>query len=59
LGAKRVSAAALVRCTLRYSDTVTIRRMGALLEREGVDATLLRKLERLLKPTSSTIPWIP
>ncbi len=59
LKAKRVSAAELVRCTLRYGDTGTIRRMGALLEREGVDAGLLRKLERVLKPTNSTIPWIP
>ena len=59
LKAKRVSAAELVRCTLRYGDTGTIRRMGALLEREGVGESLLRKLERALKPTSSTIPWIP
>jgi len=51
--------AELVKCTLRYGDTGTIRRMGALLESEGVDAALLRKLERALKPTSSTIPWIP
>jgi hypothetical protein len=33
--------------------------MGALLEGEGVDAALLRKLERALKPTSSMIPWVP
>ena len=57
--AKRVSAAELVKCTLRYGDTGTIRRMGALLEREKVDAALLRKLERALKPTNSLIPWIP
>ncbi len=59
LKAKRVSAAELVKCTLRYGDTGTIRRMGALLEREGVDAALLRKLERALKPTSGLIPWLP
>jgi predicted transcriptional regulator of viral defense system len=59
LKAKRVSAAELVKCTLRYGDTGTIRRMGALLEREGVDAVLLRKLERTLKPTSGMIAWIP
>jgi len=45
LKAKRVGAADLVKCTLRYGDTGTIRRMGALLEREGVNAALLRKLE--------------
>lgn len=59
LKTKRVSAAELVKCTLRYGDTGTIRRMGALLECEGVDAALLRKLERALKPTSGLIPWIP
>jgi len=55
----RVSAAALVKCTLRYGDIGTIRRMGALLEREGIPATLLRKLDRTLKPSTSLIPWIP
>jgi predicted transcriptional regulator of viral defense system len=59
LKAGRVSAAELVRCTLRYGDTGTIRRMGVLLERQGVDAALLRKLERMLKPTTCPIPWLP
>jgi predicted transcriptional regulator of viral defense system len=59
LKAKRVSAAELVKCTLRYGDTGTIRRMGVLLERAGVNAMLLRKLERALQPTSSLIPWLP
>ena len=59
LKAKRVSVAELVRCTLRYGDTGTIRRLGALLEGEGADAAQLRKLERALTPTTSTIPWIP
>lgn len=59
LEAKRVSAPELVKATLRYGDTGTIRRMGALLEDEEVDSALLRKLERNLKPTSSWIPWIP
>jgi predicted transcriptional regulator of viral defense system len=55
----RVSAAALVKCTLRYGDIGAIRRMGALLEREGIPEMLLRKLERALKPSTSLIPWIP
>ena len=59
LAAHRVGAAELARATSRYGDTGTIRRMGALLEREGVDAALLRKLERALNPTTSLIPWIP
>jgi predicted transcriptional regulator of viral defense system len=59
LAAKRVSAPELVKATLRYGDTGTIRRMGVLLEDEEVDSALLRKLEWSLKPTSSWIPWVP
>jgi predicted transcriptional regulator of viral defense system len=59
LAAKRVSAPELVNATLRYGDTGTVRRMGVLLEAEGIESTLLRKLERSLKPTSGWIPWIP
>ncbi len=59
LKARRVTAAGLVKTTLRYADTGTIRRMGVLLAREKVDDALLRKLERALKPTTSSIPWIP
>ena len=59
LSAGRVPPAELVRVTLRYGDVGTIRRMGALLEREGVDAALLRRLERALNPSTSSIPWIP
>jgi predicted transcriptional regulator of viral defense system len=59
LKAKRVSAAELVRCTLRYGDTGTIRRIGLLLERAGIEVKLWQKLERALRPTNSLIPWIP
>jgi predicted transcriptional regulator of viral defense system len=59
LSAKRVGALELIQDTLRYGDTGTIRRMGALLEGEGVDLALLRKLLNVLNPTSSLIPWIP
>jgi predicted transcriptional regulator of viral defense system len=59
LTAGRVGAAELVRVTLRYGDVGTIRRMGALLDRTGVDAALLRKLERALEPSTSLIAWIP
>ena len=59
LKAKRVDALELVKVTLRYGDTGTLRRMGVLLEDEGVDLALLRKLNRALNPTSSLIPWIP
>jgi predicted transcriptional regulator of viral defense system len=59
LKAKRVDPLELVRVTLRYGDTGTLRRMGVLLDDEGVDSALLRKLNRALNPTSSLIPWIP
>lgn len=59
LKASRVSAADVVRVTLRYGDVSTVRRIGALLDSEGVSRVLLRKLERALNPTQSFIPWIP
>jgi len=59
LKAKRVTPAELVSVTLKYGDIGTIRRMGALLEREGVRSPLLKKLEKALPKTSSPIPWIP
>jgi predicted transcriptional regulator of viral defense system len=59
LAAKRVNAWELIKATLRYGDTGTIRRMGALLEDEAIDPALLRKLARSLNPTTSLIPWIP
>jgi predicted transcriptional regulator of viral defense system len=59
LKTKRIGAAELVRCTLRYGDTGTIRRIGLLLERAGVEVQLWQKLARVLRPTNSLIPWIP
>jgi predicted transcriptional regulator of viral defense system len=59
LKGKRVTPAELVSVTLKYGDIGTIRRMGALLEREGVAKPLLTKLEKVLPKTSSLIPWIP
>jgi predicted transcriptional regulator of viral defense system len=59
LKAKQVAPGELVAMTLKYGDIGTIRRMGALLEREGVSKPLLKNLERALKPTTSLIPWIP
>jgi len=57
--AKRVSASELAELTVRYGDMGTIRRMGLVLEREGVRETLLRKLEKEIRPATSLIPWIP
>lgn len=59
LATKRITAPDLVTVTLRYGDIGTIRRIGALLDRERVDVKLLRKLERALRPSRGLIPWIP
>jgi predicted transcriptional regulator of viral defense system len=59
LAAGRVGPTELARATLRYGDVGTVRRIGAVLEREGASAALLRKLERALRPSSGLIPWIP
>ena len=59
LKAKRVTASELVDLTRRFGDKGTIRRIGALLEKEGIAETLLRKLDRAVPSTSSPIPWIP
>lgn len=56
---KRVSVPALVDITLRYGDVGTVRRIGLLLERGGVDSKLLRKLERKVPESTGLIPWIP
>lgn len=59
LAASRVGPVELARVTLRYGDVGTIRRMGALLERETAGAAVLRMLERALRPSSGLIPWVP
>ncbi|MBN1625333.1 MAG: hypothetical protein JW944_02315 [Deltaproteobacteria bacterium] len=59
LRAARINAEKLIDVTLRYGDTGTIRRIGLLLDREGVEERLLRRLEKALKPSAGLIPWIP
>ena len=49
----------LIRVTLRFGNQGTVRRIGKLLETEGVAESLLRKLQRALRPSSSLVPWIP
>jgi predicted transcriptional regulator of viral defense system len=52
-------AAELVGATIRYGNQGTLRRMGAALERLELQEALLRRLQRLLKPSSSFIPMVP
>jgi len=59
LRAGKVNAGTLAACTLRFGDVGTIRRIGTLLESEGADETILKSLEKALKPTSASIPFVP
>ena len=59
LAARRVDAGELARVSLRYGDVGTIRRIGALLDRDGAPDAAVRKLQRALGPTTSLIPWVP
>jgi len=59
LTAGRVDSGDLARLTLRYGDIGTIRRIGALLDRLGVESDIQARVERALKLTGSLIPWIP
>lgn len=59
LRAGRLNASDLIRTTLRFGNQGTIRRIGALLEREGVSAQRLTRLRSALSPTTSLIPWVP
>jgi predicted transcriptional regulator of viral defense system len=59
LRARRVSAADLVATTLHFGDKATIRRIGWVLEQEGIAVPLLRKLERALPPSSTLVPLNP
>ena len=59
LEAARISAAGLVSDAIRFGNLATIRRVGVLLERQGVNGVLLGKLEKRLSRTTSAIPWVP
>lgn len=59
LAKERVSAVQLAEATLKYGDKGTIRRVGALLEREGAESRVLRRLDKAVPKSSSLIPWIP
>lgn len=52
--AKLITSAAI-----RFSNLSTLRRLGKLFELEGVEESLLGKIERELPKTSAEIPWCP
>ena len=49
----------LIEVSIRYGNQGTLRRIGKLLDMQGVNEPLLRKLEKRLNPSSGLIPWIP
>ncbi len=55
----RVDPERLVASTLRFGNIGTIRRIGALLEAEGVDDALLAPLEEAAPASTSFIPLVP
>ena len=59
LARDREVAVEIVRVALQYGNVSTLRRLGKLLELEGVAEFLLRKLEGKLTPSSALIPWVP
>jgi predicted transcriptional regulator of viral defense system len=59
LAQKRVTARELVDTTVKYGNKSTIRRIGVLLEREGADLKLVRRLAKAVPKSSGLIPWIP
>jgi predicted transcriptional regulator of viral defense system len=59
LGKDKRVGADLVTLSLRYGNQATLRRLGWLLEDAQVPDSLLRRIEKSLRPTSSLIPWVP
>ena len=51
--------AELIDTAIRYGNQGTMRRIGYLLDERKVQESLLRKLEKELKPSSSFIPMVP
>ena len=52
-------AADFVETAIRYGNQVTLRRIGAALERAGAADNLVRRVERKITPSSAYTPWLP
>ena len=63
LSESRISTVDLVDAALKFGNQGSIRRIGYLLEQlseqQRIPARLIIRLERALRSSSSTIPWIP
>ena len=56
---RKVTARDLTATAIAFGDVATKRRIGYLLEQEGVEERLLKQVEKTLRPTSAYIPWNP
>jgi predicted transcriptional regulator of viral defense system len=54
-----ISVEDLTNMAIRYGNTGSVRRIGALLEEMEADERFLRKLQRALRPSSAKIPFVP
>jgi predicted transcriptional regulator of viral defense system len=52
-------ASELTNVCVQFGNQGTLRRTGYLLEKLGVQETLLRKLAKALRPSASVLPWFP
>lgn len=53
------TAKELVDVALEFGNVSTLRRLGKLLELEGVKESLLAKIKRAITPSSALIAWVP
>ena len=59
IGKNSQSADKLVQLALAYGNQGTMRRLGYLLEREGVQPPIVRPLKDAINPSSALVPWDP
>jgi len=59
IGTNARVAGKLVQLALDYGNQGTIRRIGYLLEKEGIRRPVVRRLKDALNPSSALIPWDP
>jgi len=59
LGTNAKAAKRLVDVALQFGNVSTLRRLGRLLEQEGVKESLLAKVERAITSSSALIAWVP
>ena len=49
----------IVKVALKYGNLSTLRRLGKLLDLEGMKPSLLRQLDAKIPRSSALIPWVP